>query len=278
MVGAQAGQDFLGQDFVGGGGGAVAIVANNGLAVAGGFGQASGPGDHRVEYQCAEVFSDFIHHRMGKARASVEHRHEDAQQVEARIGAGVHELVEDSVDHGDSLEGEVLALERNDQVPGGDEGVEGESAEGGRAVDDHQVVAVGVADRVQRQAQALEVLIESPQFDFRAAQVHFAGDQMQVLPGGWADGIVEAPLAEQSGVGAQAGGLVLAEAAGGVGLGIAIDQKHATSDRCKAGGEIDGCRGFTDAPFLVGNAQNGCGHAEGLACLEVGDKAGTARC
>jgi hypothetical protein len=39
---------------------------------------------------------------------------------------------------------------------------------------------------------------------------------------------------------------------GGVSLGIEVDKEYAFPDRCQRGGQIDGCRRFPDAAFLVG--------------------------
>ena len=47
-----------------------------------------------------------------------------------------------------------------------------------------------------------------------------------------------------------------AEAGGGVGLGVAVDQEDLEAFESEACGEIDGCGGFADSALLVDNAEN----------------------
>jgi hypothetical protein len=56
-----------------------------------------------------------------------------------------------------------------------------------------------------------------------------------------------------------------AEAAGGVRLGIEIDQEHTDSAACKAGCKVDAGGCFTNAAFLIGH---GYDFHEGAECMD----------
>ena len=71
-------------------------------------------------------------------------------------------------------------------------------------------------------------------------------------------------LTEQSLVAACALGLLQAQPAGGVGLRIEVEQKHALPHGGEAGGEIDGGGGFPNAALLVGNRYDRSRHAGDL--------------
>src|SRR5208282_2593569 len=148
-------------------------------AETGGFGQADGAGDDGVKYKITEVLAHFLHHLGGEAGAGVEHGHDHAEQIQAGIDAGVAHLVEDFVADGNALQGVILALQGDDQVIGGGEGVEGEDAEGRGAVNHNHVKAPGGGDRGQQAGQAAEVVFGAGDLDFRAAHIDFAGDDVE---------------------------------------------------------------------------------------------------
>jgi hypothetical protein len=76
----------------------------------------------------------------------VEHRHHHAAELEGVVEVGGFQALDVAEDLPEALEGEVLALQGDEQVVGGGEAVHREQAEGGRAVDDDGAVAVGLAD------------------------------------------------------------------------------------------------------------------------------------
>ena len=55
------------------------------------------------------------------------------------------------------------------------------------------------------------------------------------------------------------GGTREAEAAGGVGLGVAVDEEGGDAFEGEGGGEIDGGGGFADATFLVDDGDDAGG-------------------
>ena len=74
----------------------------------------------------------------------------------------------------EALERHVFALQRDEQMVGGGEGVHREHAERGRAVDDDGAVAAGVAQRLEHGAQPEEVVFLLRQLDLDGGEVHLA--------------------------------------------------------------------------------------------------------
>src|SRR5215469_955109 len=102
------------------------------------------------------------------------------------------------------------------------------------------------------------------EFDVRAAEVDFAGDDVEAVEGGALDFFGKRAFAKQGTVGAAALGFFEAEAAGGVGLRVEVEEEDAFAVGGKAGGEVDGGGGFSNAAFLVGDGYDFGRHEGGV--------------
>ena len=115
------------------------IVRDDGLAEAGCFREADAPGDDGLEDLGAEKFLEIAGDLTGEVGAVVKHREEDTFE-----GEGVPKGGADSIDRihelGYALEGEKLALDWDQNRVGSNEGVESQEVEGGRAVDEGEIV------------------------------------------------------------------------------------------------------------------------------------------
>ena len=89
--------------------------------------------------------------------------------------ARTRRIVADEI--GEAFEREVLAVQRDQHAVGGDERVEREQAERGRAVDEDEVERV--AQRRRAGAQAALAIGERDELDFRAGEVARRGDERQ---------------------------------------------------------------------------------------------------
>jgi hypothetical protein len=173
-------EEFAGELAVGGGAGAVGVVGDDGQAVGGGFGEAHGAGDERFVDFVGEVGPDFADDLVGEVGAHVEHGHDDALDGQARGGAGVVELADGVEDGADAFEGVVLALHGDEDAVGGAEGVHGEDAEGGGAVDEDEVVAVFGGEGFDGHGQALEIVVGAGDVDFGPGEIDFGGDEVEL--------------------------------------------------------------------------------------------------
>ena len=86
-----------------------------------------------------KVFSHFV----GEFRAAFVHTHDDSADPESMIDSAGHQV------HGfqelaQSLQGEKVRLEGDEDLVGGTEGIEGQNAQRGGAVDEHEFVRFGI--------------------------------------------------------------------------------------------------------------------------------------
>jgi hypothetical protein len=193
--------------------------------------------------------------------AGIEHHAQQADDLQFAVEVGVHLL--DGVDQiGQAFEREILALHRHDHAVRRAKAVEGEHAQGRRAVDEHEVVVgVHLGQAVFRRFSRAP----AHQLDLGARQLAVGAQH------------VVAALLRQHGRFADRGGfqqhvvhaqrqlaLVHARAHGRVALRVQVDHQHALPHLGQARGEVDGGGGLADAALLVGNAKN-FGHG----CLRV---------
>src|SRR5689334_17025952 len=99
------------------------------------------------------------------------------------------------------------------------------------------------------------------QFNIGAAQIDFAGNDLETLVGGVLNFGAEDTFSEQDAIGAGSFDFVEPDAAGGVGLGIEVEQQNLAADGRNTGGEIYRSSGFSDAAFLIGNGDDFCCHS-----------------
>ena len=100
-------------------------------------------------------------------------------------------------------------------------------------------------------ADAEEGIFQAGELDFRPGEIQFRGEDLEVgLPGGLQE--IESPgLAEKHGVEAFSRDMLQAETAGGVGLGIQVDEEDSPPGFSGPGGQVDGGGGLAHASFLI---------------------------
>ena len=114
-----------------------------------------------------------------------------------------------------------------------------------------------VAQRLQGVTQAVLALLERNQFDVGAEQIFVRRDHAEVVERGGRGGSFGGDFAHDDLVGAGAVGVAeKAESAGGVGLGVAIDQQRAYALMSERGRQVDGGGGFADSALLVGDCDD----------------------
>jgi hypothetical protein len=241
--------EFEGQVAVGFGAAGAGVVECDGFAVAGGFGEAHVAGDGGLEELVVEEVLEVVADLLGEVGAVVEHGEEDAFDGELGVEAG-GDAVEGGHELGDAFEGEVLGLHGDEEGVGGDEGVEGEEVERGGAVEEDE--GIFGTDGFEAFAETVLAALGGDEFDVGADHVLGAGDQGEVWDVGGEDDFAGGGVAEEEIVDGEAGFVAgEAEAAGGVGLGIDVEQEDGDAFEGYGGGEVDGCGGFADSTLLV---------------------------
>ena len=179
---------------------------------------------------------------------------------------GLGDAVEGGHELGDAFEGEVLGLHGDEEAVGGDEGVEGEEIERRRAVeqDEGVVGADGLEGLAEAELAALPGLTSS-----MLAPMRF------LLPGtrerlaisvGWMTSAAGVAADEEV---VDRGAVLVAaeaEAAGGVGLGVAVDEEGWRPSRARAAARLMAVVVLPTPPFwltmariLAGGATGGTG-------------------
>ena len=260
-AGADSLLEFFGEHFVGGGAGAVFIVVDDWFAETRSFRETGGAGNQGFTDQVAEMLSDFVDDLGGETRAAVEHCHHHAKNFEVRVDARIAELTNDAVDHRNAFERVVFALEGNEQPIGGRKNIQRENAKRRRAIDHDQVVFTGIDDGSERILESEKMIFQTREFDFRAAHIDFARHEGKALVSGGLNFLRKRCFAEQGSVSAGALAFFEADAAGGVRLGIEIEQENALAVCRQAGGDVDAGRCFPHAAFLIGDCDYFRGHA-----------------
>src|SRR5439155_14207964 len=129
----------------------------------------------------SKVLANFADDLLRKVGAAVEHGHDHTEQLEPGIQAIVMQLGHDTIEHGNAFQGVILALKRNQYAVGGAQGVEREDTKRGRAIHQDQIETLGFDDGLNRSPYLLQMILGSRQFDVQPAQIHLAGDDLQML-------------------------------------------------------------------------------------------------
>jgi hypothetical protein len=215
-------QDFLGEFEIAFGAPGARIVENGRFAVAGSFGEADIAGNAGVVEELTEERLEFAGYALGEIGAVVVHGEDDAFDKEAGIERltdafdGIEELA-------DAFEGKILGLHGDEDGIGGYEGVEGEQVERGRAIDDEN--AELVANGLECVAEAIFAEFRVDQLDVGSDEVLGGWDDLEQLELGWQKEFGGLSIAHEELVGPGTFGILeKAEARGGIGLRIAIDE------------------------------------------------------
>ena len=232
------------------------IVADDRTAVAGGFGKFGIAIYQRVEDQILEVGADILDHLAGQAQTGVVHRDEQTFDIELRIEAGLHDA--DGVqEFAEALEGEILALDGDNDRVGSREGIDGDETQRGAAVDNDKIILV--ADRFQGALDEILAAFLVDEFHLGTHQVDTRGEQREVGGVGLDDALIDIGPAHETLVGAlfELVGID-AEARRGIGLRVGVNEEHLELHDGQSGREVDGSRGFAHATFLVSYAYDTC--------------------
>ena len=217
------------------------------------LGELGAARNHGFKNFRAEQVADFADDFVGQFRATIEHRHHDAENLQTRIDARVAQLAEHAVHHRDAFERVILALQRHEQTIARGKGVQGQDAERRRAINQDNIKSSAVQNRFERLRDALQMIFEARDFQVGGAQIHFARNDFEPLVSRRLYFFEEISFAEQNAIRARAFNFFQADAAGCVGLRVEVKKQNALAERGEAGGKIDGGGGFSHATFLVGD-------------------------
>jgi hypothetical protein len=257
-------QEFLRQDFVSGCAGTVFIVVNDRLSKARRLREARGARDDRFKDLGAKEISNFSDHLLRQTGPSVKHRHDNADQLQARIDLAVLKLFQDPVQHRDPFQCVILALQGHEQSMRGDESIESQNTESGRAIDNDKIKTLRLENRPQNFRQFLKMIFRTSQLDINAAKIDFTRDDFQMVKGGLLNFLEQRAFTDKWTICTGALHFFQTDATRGIGLWIQVEQQNIFSEGGEAGGEINGRGGLANTTFLIGNSDDSRRHKADL--------------
>ena len=162
----------------------------------------------------------------------------------------------DGIEQGaDAFEGEVFALDRHEDVVGGNQRIDGKQVERRWAVNQHPVETLRPAEDVFFQQGMAHIFLKE-RF-VRAGEVGIGGHQPDVRVFAIDTGVFDAARAEHDVHHAVLNAAPLHPAGDGrICLRVHVYQQHVGTAFGEDGGEADGGRRFADAAFLVGDGDD----------------------
>ena len=136
----------------------------------------------------------------------------------------------------DSFEGKVLALHRNKDFVSGDKSTGHEEPDAGWAIEDDEIESGIVAEGCEGIADAKKGVLDSGEFHFCSRQIHFGGKDLEVFLARRLEHVDGAGIPDEDGVEAFTGDDFEPKAAGGVGLGVEIDEEDSPTGLGRTGG------------------------------------------
>jgi len=168
------------------------------------------------------VLAHLVRHLSREPGSSVEHGEHDAEHLQPRVQHSRHQT-QRRAELGQPFEGVELTLNRDNDRLRRHQAVDGEQAEGGRAIQQHVVIPI----RRRRQAAPQPALPRqrAHQFDLGASQIDRRRNQVEAGRRCLNGDRVEGTRVAQAVVdGSGKSGLIDAEPAGGVALGVHVNQ------------------------------------------------------
>ena len=205
-------------------------------------------------FLAGEVALDLLGHLHAQVGPAVVHGQQDPLQADAGVQGPLHQP-DGAQQVAESLQGVVLTLDGYQHRVGGAQPVQGQQLQGGRAVDEDVVVAVG--HRVQGLTEQVLPVIQADHLDAGAGQGLGGGEHIAVGGGEHRLGGLS-PVDEDlvdTGVG---GGLVHAHPGGGVGLGVKITDQHPLSLGPQGRGQVHTGGGLSHAALLIDDRNSFC--------------------
>ena len=240
----------------------------NRLAVGRALLQPDALADHGLEDLVAEDLADLGADVSSEGGPAVVHGDDDAQDPELGIGSEAYFLDRFEQVVG-ALEREVRRLNRNEQVRGGHQGVDGQEAEGGRTIDHDRLVLVEDLMQLVFEAERRIELPRHPRLEF--GERNARRRDRQILVRRRQDDVTQRDgRFDEHVVHAASHGLQIHERHAAIGLGIEIDQQRSALSHGQRSGQIDGGGRLADAPFLIGNRENHSGRANRSDCRGCG--------
>ena len=202
----------------------------------GGFSETDGSGDDGAEDLFSEVGAEILTDLLAEAGAGVVHGEDNSEDGEAGVEFSLLNPFDQIENLAHSFQGKVLALDGDENLVGGDKGAGHEETNAGGAIEDDEIEGGIVAEGCEGVADTEKGVLDSGEFHFCSRQIHFGGKDLEVFLARRLEHVDGAGIPDEDGVEAFTGDDFEPKAAGGVGLGVEIDEEDAPTGLGRAGG------------------------------------------
>jgi len=209
-----------------------------------------------LEHLGTEVLPEIVADLLAEAGTGIIHGEKDPEDGEIGVQATFPDFFGEVEDFSHALQCEVFALNRDEDFFRGDEGAGHEEPDAGWAVEQDEIERGIVFEGGKSLANPEEGVFQAGQFDFGPGEIQFGCEDLEVGLAGGLKHFRGAGLAQKDRVEAFAGNAFQPETAGGVGLGIEVNQKDTATGLRRPGGKVDGGGRLTDAALLVHHSDN----------------------
>jgi len=197
----------------------------------------------------SEIFADLL----TESSPGVVHGQNNAENGEGGVESALFNPLDQIEDLSDSFESEVFALDGHENLFCSDEGAGHEEANAGRAVEDDEIKSGIESKGIEGFADSEQWVFQSGQLDFRTRKIQFRGENLQVGVAGRLQHVGSLGLPKKDGVEAFSGSMLESETAGGIGLGIEVDEENATACLGRPCSQMNGGGSLSHPPFLIHN-------------------------
>jgi hypothetical protein len=173
----------------------------------------------------AEILTDLL----AEAGAGVVHRQNNSENREGGIVIPLLDPLDQAENLSDTFEGKVLALHRNEDFVGGDESTGHKEPDAGWAIEDDEIESGILAEGCEGIADTEKGVLDSGEFHFCSRQIHLGGENLEVFLAGRLEHVDGKGIADKDGVETFTRDDFEPKAAGGVGLGVEIDEENAAT-------------------------------------------------
>ena len=202
----------------------------------GGFSETDGSGDDGAEDLFSEVGAEILTDLLAEAGAGVVHGEDNSEDGEAGVEFSLLNPFDQIENLAHSFQGKVLALDGDENLVGGDKGAGHEETNAGGAIEDDEIESGLVAEGCEGVADTEKGVLDSGEFHFCSRQIHLGGEDLEVLLAGRLEHVDGTGIPDEDGVETFTRDDFEPKAAGGVGLGVEIDEEDAPTGLGRAGG------------------------------------------
>ena len=192
------------------------------------------------------------YHVLRQLRLRIDHREDNAVQVERRIRRGADSL-DRAGDKREAVHREELRLDRDQHSVGRDERARHHDAERRRAVEDYVVERARFLDWREGVPDDFKTVFAHRKLKLRAGEVDFRGNDVEAAPLRRLDNVRNLLLAEKDRIERHSLAFFEPKAERRVSLRIKVDDKHSALPRREGGREIHDRRRLPYAALLVRN-------------------------